>query len=279
MSPPFRFNMPIVLSPDAADHLLQILGDSGQLPPTLHDLYQYLTDQAHIQCSLSDTHSPSCTPIDHCNSIPIPPVMHLPLDSSSSTTAGDILSELPAVRHRTQSHTEDSGYSDSSHPTKQARLSTTHARNGPPGESPEPGGNDNRNCGAYHDCNRGARRLRLRLRRAAAPGQDPLRLDDGEEEEEEEEAAEEMEDEAEMEEGDVGNVARANTRQGSWRHRHYNDPKITCSDEAATIIAELASAHCNSTIHSPLSWLQDITNHVQTPCMEDESLISVVVRC
>lgn len=85
-------------------------------------------------------------------------------------------------------------------------------------------------------------------------------------------------------EGDVGEVDEAevdeaNARQGSWCHHCPDDPKITCSDEAATIIAELASAHYNSIIHSPLSWLQDIANHVQTPCMEDESLISVVVRC
>ncbi|KAG2140567.1 hypothetical protein DEU56DRAFT_755185 [Suillus clintonianus] len=245
-------------------------------------------------CSLSDT---------HCDSIHIPPVTHLPLNSSSSTTAGDILSKLPAVRHRAQSHSKDSGYSDSSRPTKRARHSTIHARSGPPGESPEPGSdrphvaNNNRNCGADDDCNRGARRLWLQLRcaQAAAPGQDPLHLDDGgeeeeedeeedeedeEEEEEEEEAAavDEMENEAEME-GDVCNVTRANTRRGSWHQHRYNDPKITCSDEAAMIIAEFASAYCNSTVHSPLSGLQDIANHVQTPCMEDKSLISVVVQC
>ncbi|KAG0695858.1 hypothetical protein DFH29DRAFT_813727 [Suillus ampliporus] len=45
------------------------------------------------------------------------------------------------------------------------------------------------------------------------------------------------------------------------------------------MIAQLASAHCHSSAHNPLNWLQDIANHVQTPLVEDESLISVVVRC
>ncbi|KAG2737240.1 hypothetical protein P692DRAFT_20883798 [Suillus brevipes Sb2] len=219
MSPPFRFSMPIVLSPDAAGHLLQILADSGHLPPALNDLYQYLTDQAHIQClhsqSLSDTHSPSCTPIDHCDSIPIPPVSHLPLDSSTSTTAGDVLSKLPTVRHRAQSHTEDTGYSDSSRPTKRPRRSTIHTRSGPPGEPPDPGFDRDRPRFANDDCNRGARRLRLLAQRAAARaavcGDDLLRIDGGEEEEEEEE-----EEEAEMEEG--GNLHPLTATQPSTVH-------------------------------------------------------------
>ncbi|KAG1737843.1 uncharacterized protein EDB91DRAFT_1054817, partial [Suillus paluster] len=58
-----------------------------------------------------------------------------------------------------------------------------------------------------------------------------------------------------------------------------NDPKITCSEDLATMIAQLASTHCRSSAHNPLNWLQDIANHVQMLLVEDESLISVVVRC
>ncbi|KAG1837056.1 hypothetical protein DFJ58DRAFT_846661 [Suillus subalutaceus] len=50
-------------------------------------------------------------------------------------------------------------------------------------------------------------------------------------------------------------------------------------DQATAIIAELAAAHCLSSIHDPLRWLQDIGNFVQVPSVDDESLLSLVVRC
>ncbi|KAG1744090.1 uncharacterized protein EDB91DRAFT_1029250, partial [Suillus paluster] len=66
---------------------------------------------------------------------------------------------------------------------------------------------------------------------------------------------------------------------GLWHQQPSNDPKITCSEDLATMIAQLASAHCHSSAHNPLNWLQDIANHVQTLLVEDELLISIVVRC
>ncbi|KAG1832788.1 hypothetical protein EV424DRAFT_1293839, partial [Suillus variegatus] len=66
---------------------------------------------------------------------------------------------------------------------------------------------------------------------------------------------------------------------GAWRRHLLDDPKISCSDQATTIIAELAAAHCLSSIHNLLRWLQDIGNHVQVPSVDDETLLSLVVRC
>ncbi|KAG1834061.1 hypothetical protein DFJ58DRAFT_627946, partial [Suillus subalutaceus] len=66
---------------------------------------------------------------------------------------------------------------------------------------------------------------------------------------------------------------------GAWRRRPLDDPRISCSDQATAIIAELAAAHCLSSIHDPLRWLQDIGNFVQVPSVDDESLLSLVVRC
>ncbi|KAG1854925.1 hypothetical protein DFJ58DRAFT_727663 [Suillus subalutaceus] len=54
---------------------------------------------------------------------------------------------------------------------------------------------------------------------------------------------------------------------------------LKLNDEATAIIAELAAAHCLSSIHDPLRWLQDIGNFVQVPSVDDESLLSLVVRC
>ncbi|KAG1760239.1 hypothetical protein EDD22DRAFT_848644 [Suillus occidentalis] len=58
-----------------------------------------------------------------------------------------------------------------------------------------------------------------------------------------------------------------------------DNPRISCSDQATTIIAELAAAHCLSSIHDLLRWLQDIGNFVQVPSVDNESLLSLVVRC
>ena len=40
--------------------------------------------------------------------------------------------------------------------------------------------------------------------------------------------------------------------RGSWQRCPTDDPKISCSDQAITIIAELASAHYRSSIYKPL---------------------------
>ncbi|KAG1779883.1 hypothetical protein EV702DRAFT_1194635 [Suillus placidus] len=79
-------------------------------------------------------------------------------------------------------------------------------------------------------------------------------------------------------EGDVELDGVIQGRRGLWRRRSSNDPRISSSDHVATIIAELASAHYRSSIYDPHTWLQDIAGHVQTPYVEDESLLSVVAR-
>lgn len=66
MFPPFRFSMPVVLSPDAADHLLQILADIGHLLPVLHDLYQHLTNQAHSQGDVTHQRSQQNVVSNNC---------------------------------------------------------------------------------------------------------------------------------------------------------------------------------------------------------------------
>jgi hypothetical protein len=161
-----------------------------------------------------------------------------------------------------------------------------HAQVAVAGELSDPGFDPPHNPA---NCSRGARRLRVRVvhHASALNNHDPLFPEEGDDEVEEnedekmEEVPEEGDDEVEEDEVEVvEEEADAQPRApGSWRRRRSDDPKITCSEEAATIIAELASAHCQSSIHDPLSWLQDIADHVQTPSVEDESLISVVVRC
>ena len=129
--------------------------------------------------------------------------------------------------------------------------------------------------------------LRVRVARAAALGYDPL--EEGEEEEEEQEEQgqeeqekgwEEQEEDAQSDAGDQPLGGSADARCGAWRQRPLDDPKISCSDQAAAIIAELASAHCLSSIHNPLRWLRDIGDHLLDPSVvDDDSLLSIISRC
>jgi hypothetical protein len=199
--------------------------------------------------------------------------------------------EASQVRRRARSHTSESDHDYSSlHPTKRVRNSSTNASMhvAVTGElQADPGFDPPHNPA---NCSRGARRLRVRITRnvSALNNNDPLFPEEGdgevgeeqgqEEVEQEQEEVEQEQEKEEVEQEQEQEQARAQPT-GSWRRRRSDNPKITCSDEAVTIIAELASAHCQSSIHDPLSWLQDIADHVQTPSVDDESLISVVVRC
>jgi hypothetical protein len=49
MPPLFRSNVTITLTPDAVNHMLQMLEDNVPLPPDLHDLHQYIIMQAYNQ--------------------------------------------------------------------------------------------------------------------------------------------------------------------------------------------------------------------------------------
>ena len=94
----------------------------------------------------------------------------------------------------------------------------------------------------------------------------------------EEEEDQDQDQDLEMEEEESDSGGDVDTR-GSWQRCPADDPKISCSDQAITIIAELASANCHSLIYKPLRWLQDIANNLHTPSVDDESLLSVVARC
>jgi hypothetical protein len=65
--------------------------------------------------------------------------------------------------------------------------------------------------------------------------------------EQEQEEVEQEQEKEEVEQEQEQEQARAQPT-GSWRRRRSDNPKITCSDEAVTIIAELASAHCQSSM-------------------------------
>jgi hypothetical protein len=161
----------------------------------------------------------------------------------------------------------------------------------PEGDPPEPGLNPG-NAIPRRECPRGARHLHINRNAVRGTPEDEneeqgqghvVEGEDGgygeggdDEHDEEGEYGEEGE---ERDDRDVQSGGSAQVSQGPWRRRASDEPKITCSDKAATIIAELASAHCLSSIHDPLSWLRDIAGHVQTPRVEDESLISVIARC
>ncbi|KAG2335730.1 hypothetical protein BDR05DRAFT_953861 [Suillus weaverae] len=157
----------------------------------------------------------------------------------------------------------------------------------PEGEPPEPFFNPPRIARPPRKCPRGACRLRINVNAARRPEEheDDGDVEDDDDEEEDEEVEEEAKEKEAMEgedgedengergeygEGDevrddrdIQPVGGAQVQRGSWRRRASDEPRISCSDKAATIIAELASAHCTA----------------QTPYVEDESLSSVVARC
>ncbi|KIK34132.1 hypothetical protein CY34DRAFT_17938 [Suillus luteus UH-Slu-Lm8-n1] len=310
--PPFKSSVSILLPADAADSLLQILENSVHVPPALLSLHQLLIDKAHCQGDLvngvveddakqcnanarahlqGQLWTPEPTPgLPDTLSLPHTLDVHtlditndfLPAPASNTHSPPHTLdvttqasSDVPSLvgHRRAQCQVEGPNHLDSTRLTKRTCKSTTGTLTGAgqPGELPDPGFDLPNFVNATDDCNRGARLLRLRRQRAAALGNDPFVPEEYEAEEEEEGEGEG--------ECDGEEVAGTHSRRGLWCRRPSNDPKITCSEDLATIIAELASAHCRSSIHNPLNWLQDIANHVQMPLVEDELLISVVVRC
>ena len=73
-------------------------------------------------------------------------------------------------------------------------------------------------------------------------------------------------------------LQRCNQCLGSTMLWHL--PLYHCSDDGSfCIIAKLASTHYHSSIYKPLCGLQDIADHLHTPSVEDELLLSVVARC
>jgi hypothetical protein len=247
--------------------------------------------------------TPSSTPVS---------VLSQSIASNTQCTSeqGTLPSYTPTNRRRCR--TDDTLLDSSPHPARKRHRSSSHTGIGSPphidregatpkldfgalpqpeGDPPEPGLNP-RNALPRRECPRGARRLRING--YAARG---IQEDENEEQEREQvmegedgvygeggddEHGEEGEYGDEGEVRDDGNVQSAGSVQvprGSWRRRASDEPNISCSAKATTIIAELASAHCQSSIHDPLIWLQDIAGHLQTPYVEDESLVSVVARC
>ena len=213
-------------------------------------------------------------------------------------TTREAPSMLPALGRRSRSHGEVT-HGPSPPAKKRCRLAAFAGADQTgmfaPGDPPDPGFGPDGPHFINDECNRGARRLRVRVTRAAALGYDPL--EEGEEEEQEqeqeegreeqeegqeeqEEGREEQEEDAHSDAGGQPLGGSADARRGAWRQRPLDDPKISCSDQAAAIIAELASAHCLSSIHNPLRWLRDIGDHLLDPSMvDDDSLLSIISRC
>jgi hypothetical protein len=202
-------------------------------------------------------------------------------------TTRETPSMLPALGRRSRSHGEVT-HGPSPPAKKRCRLAAFAGADQTgmfaPGDPPDPGFGPDGPHFINDECNRGARRLRVRVARAAALGYDPL--EEGEEEEQEqgqeeqEQGWEEQEEDAQSDAGDQPLGGSADARRGAWRQRPLDDPKISCSDQAAAIIAELASAHCLSSIHNPLRWLRDIGAHLLDPSMvDDDSLLSIISRC
>src|ERR1700710_2196203 len=209
-------------------------------------------------------------------------------------TTRETPSTLPALGRRSCSHGEAT-HGPSPPAKKCCRLAAFAGADQTgmfaPGDPPDPGFGPDGPHFINDECNRGARRLRVRVTRAAALGYDPL--EEGEEEEQEEgqeeqeqgreeqeEGQEEQEEDPQSDAGDQPLGGSADARRGAGRQRPLDDPKISCSDQAAAIIAELASAHCLSSIHNPLRWLRDIGDHLLDPSMvDDDSLLSIISRC
>ena len=179
------------------------------------------------------------------------------------------LTPTSTIHRRARGHTEGMDDQGSSYPAKRRRKHTHKA--GMLAQPSEPSHPPRSDPPHNNDCPRGARHLHVRAGGAHVPNDDPLRPGDRDLEGEE---GSDSEGDVEQEEETVD----AHTR-GSWQRRPTDDPKISCSDQAITIIAELASAHYLSSIYKPLCWLQDIGDHLHTPSVEDESLLSVVARC
>ena len=215
----------------------------------------------------------SLTPTSHSGSL----VTDSPISSSIISTSFDPCDVLPVlersltptstIHRRARRHTEGMDDQGSSYPAKRRRKHTRKAgmlaQPSEPSHPPPPPPHNN-------DCPRGAHHLRVRAGGAHVPNNDPFRPGD---EDLEGEEGSDSEGDVEQEEETV------DATRGSWQRRPTDDPKISCSDQAITIIAELASAHYRSSIYKPLCWLQDIADHLHTPSVEDESLLSVVARC
>jgi hypothetical protein len=55
MAPPFQSNVPIVLTPTAANSLLRVLEDNMPLPPKLHAIHQFMITQTHSKLHMCRT--------------------------------------------------------------------------------------------------------------------------------------------------------------------------------------------------------------------------------
>jgi hypothetical protein len=200
-------------------------------------------------------------------------------DVEVSTEQGTQLSYTPTTRRRCRSHSEGADDDTLLHPAAKRHKATSYARNleGEPESGRNPPDNAHVPIPAPAvpdpDCRRGGRRLRINVG-IASLDHDPLCPEEGDDE------GRVREDERDDDnDGDVELDGVIHERRGLWRRRTSNDPRISSSDHVATIIAELASAHYRSSIYDPITWLRDIAGHVQTPYVDDESLLSVVARC
>jgi hypothetical protein len=66
MAPPFRSNVPIVLTPTEANSLLRVLEDNMPLPPELHVIHQFMITQAHSQREVMHEEHPWISMGDNC---------------------------------------------------------------------------------------------------------------------------------------------------------------------------------------------------------------------
>jgi len=242
------------------------------------------------------TPEPSLTPVTHS----VASHMHCPSEK------GTLPSYTPTNRRRCRTEDTLLDHDGPLYPARKRHKSSSYADIGCPPqpdherETPEldlgplpqpepeggprkPGFNPPHNTRPPRKCLQGACRSRINVDAARRPEEHEDEAEDEDEENQEqlmegEEGKYGGEDEV-RDDRDVQPVGSAQLIRGSWRRRASDEPKISCSDKASAIIAELASAHCQSSIHDPLIWLRDIAGYVQTPYVEDESLLSVVARC
>ena len=78
MAPPFRSNVPIVLTPTEANSLLRVLEDNMPLPPELHVIHQFMITQAHSQREVMHEEHPWISMGDNCALLELFTVMSEP---------------------------------------------------------------------------------------------------------------------------------------------------------------------------------------------------------
>ncbi|KAG1781467.1 hypothetical protein EV702DRAFT_1192958 [Suillus placidus] len=181
----------------------------------------------------------------------------LPSPAPTQTLTQENPSVIPTARWRSHCHTEDDN--DLPYPPKKLCIATDILQStlAAGGEPPETGFDPNLPRVANdNDCNYGARRLQIHAAQVAAHSaaiNNVLRP----REEEEDWEADQMDVEEEGEVHDAGDWEQAvscpqTQQRGAWCRHPLDNPKISCSDQAVTIIAELAAACCLSSIHDPL---------------------------